>query len=95
MASSGMSLDKILRFAIGCTVVSFVAAVVFQLWRENASVRGSCVSVGFMAGLIAWGVSVWFAVRGKHFALGAVGLVATVLLLFWSSVLYQLVHANG
>lgn len=95
MSRQTISQEKILRFAVGCVVVSSVAAVVFLLFREVASVRGPAGGLGIMSALVGSSVAGWFAFRSRDRRLTVAALVSALPIAFWSWVLYDLVYDNA
>jgi F0F1-type ATP synthase assembly protein I len=92
MTPQTINPDRVLRFAIGCVVVSIVSAVAFTLARHTGSVRGPAGGVGIMASLIGSGVAVWFALRARDRRLAATAVFSVLPLSFWSWVIYEIVH---
>ena len=95
MSSQTISQEKILRFAVGCVVISSVAAVAFLLFRHVGSVRGPAGGLGIMSAFIGSSVAGWFAFRARDRRLTVAAFVSALPLAFWSWVLYDLVHVNA
>ncbi|MBI5388550.1 MAG: hypothetical protein HZA90_28120 [Verrucomicrobia bacterium] len=82
----------VFRFAVGCLVVSLVAAVTFLLGRHISSIRGPSGGVGIMATLIGSGVAVWFSIRARSRRLFIAASFSLVLLAFWCWVIHEIFH---
>jgi len=83
MTTQTTSPEKILRFAVGCVVVSSVAAALFVLFRHAGSVRGPAAGLGIMAAFIGSGVAGWFAFRARDCRLTAAAFASALSLAFW------------
>ena len=92
MSSQTISTEKILRFALGCIAVSFVAAAAFVLF---GSLHGPAGGLGIMSSLIGSSVAGWFAFRARDRRLIAAALVSVLPLAFWVWVVYDAVHVNA
>jgi len=95
MTAQTTSLEKILRFAVGCVVVSSVAAALFILFRQVGSVRGPAAGVGIMAAFTGSGIAGWFAFRARDRRLTVAAFASALPLAFWGWVLYDLVHVGA
>ena len=89
---SVISPDGVLRFAVGCIVVSTLAALAFLFGRQYACVRGASVGMGPMSALIGSGVAGWFSIRARNRRLLIAALLSILPLAFWCWVIYQVVH---
>jgi hypothetical protein len=91
MTPQTTSPEGVLRFALGCVVVSIVSAVAFALAGDIGSVRGPAGGVGIMASLTGSGVAVWFALRARDRRLAATAALSLLPLAFWSWAIYEIV----
>jgi hypothetical protein len=92
MARQTIKPGDVVRFALGCLVVSTLAAIAFWLGRDLPWVRGPSAGVGIMATLFGSGVAFWFSARGGERGLFSVALYSLVPLAFWSWAVYKVVH---
>jgi hypothetical protein len=95
MKPQPVRLDGVLRFALVCYAVSFLAAIAFvSLGGRYSFVREPSAGVGIMAALVGSGVALWAAIRARDRKLYIVTLVSLLPLAFWSVMLYVISHAR-
>jgi hypothetical protein len=92
MTPQTTSPEGVLRFAIGCIVVSVLAALAFLVGGHVASVRGPAGGVGIMAALLGSGVALWFSLRVRNRGLVVATAFSVLPLAFWCWVIYEIVH---
>jgi hypothetical protein len=92
MTPQTTSPEGVLRLAVGCIVVSVLAALAFLVGGHVASVRGPAGGVGIMAALFGSGVALWFAVRARNRRLVVAAVISVLPLAFWCWVIYEIVH---
>ncbi len=87
-----LSATRILRFALLCTLLSTLAALVFYFGAEIRSIRGAFGALGFHAGLIGTGVALWFSARSGDSRLIAAAVLSLLPLGFWAWQIYRVIH---
>ena len=92
MTPQTINSDGVLRFAVGCLIVSALAALTLLLGSHIPSVRGPSGGLGIMAALIGSGVALWFSIRARDRRLVIAASFSVVLLAFWCWVIYRVVH---
>jgi hypothetical protein len=92
MRAKTISPDAILRFAVGCIVVSALAAMAFLVGRKFSFVRGPSFGVGFVYGLFGSGVAAWYSIRTRNLRFCVAALFSVLPLAFWGWVIYEVVH---
>ncbi len=82
----------VLLFAVGCIVVSVIAALAFLLGRQYSEVRGVAGAMGLTAALMGSGVAVWFSIRARNRRLLIAALLSILPLAIWGWQIYEVMH---
>jgi len=92
MSAEVLSNAKVFRLAVGCILLSALAALAFLIGGHSPSVRGASGGIGFMAALVGSGVGAWFSFRARDPRLVVAALLSLLPLAFWCWVIYEVVR---
>jgi hypothetical protein len=85
-------LKLVCWIAVGCIVVSSLAALGFLAFAHVANVRGPAGGVGVMAAFFGSGVAFWCSIRSRDSRLFSVALLSVLPLAFWCWAILHSVH---